>query len=93
MFELTRGRLMADDQVAVRTLATLLCGSLLFRASSPDRCVRSGREDRCGEEGSRSFERQLALEGLAATAANVGIGDVNGDGHPDILLVRGRTDR
>lgn len=41
-------------------------------------------------QGSRSFERSLALEDSGATSANVSIGDLNGDGHLDVLLVRGR---
>jgi hypothetical protein len=42
------------------------------------------------EGGSRAFGRGLALEDSAATSANVSIGDVNADGHLDILLVKGR---
>ena len=42
------------------------------------------------EAGSRSFDRHLALEDSAATSANVSVGDVNADGHQDILLVKGR---
>lgn len=40
--------------------------------------------------GSRSFERHIALEDSAATSANVSVGDVNADGHQDIVLVKGR---
>ncbi len=41
-------------------------------------------------DGSRTLGRELALEDSAATSANVSIGDVNADGHLDILLVKGR---
>jgi hypothetical protein len=41
-------------------------------------------------EGSRRFDRSLALEDSAATSANVSLGDLNADGHLDILLVKGR---
>lgn len=41
-------------------------------------------------EGSRRFDRALVLENSAATSANVSIGDVNADGHPDLVLVKGR---
>ncbi|HSM06771.1 MAG TPA: VCBS repeat-containing protein [Longimicrobiales bacterium] len=40
--------------------------------------------------GARSFARSLALEDTAVTSANVSLGDVNGDGHLDVVLVRGR---
>lgn len=42
------------------------------------------------ERGSRSFDRSVLLEDSAATSANVSIGDVNADGHQDIVLVKGR---
>jgi VCBS repeat protein len=38
----------------------------------------------------RSFERVLVLEDEAATSANVSIGDLNGDGFPDLVLAKGR---
>jgi hypothetical protein len=41
-------------------------------------------------DGSRSFARSVALEPTGATSANVSIGDMNADGHQDILLVKGR---
>jgi hypothetical protein len=37
-----------------------------------------------------SFNRQLLLESTSETSANVSIGDLNGDGKLDILLVKGR---
>lgn len=40
--------------------------------------------------GARSFERALPLEDSAATSASVSAGDVNADGHQDIVLVKGR---
>ena len=43
------------------------------------------------QESSRSFVRSVALETSAATSANVSIGDVNADGHQDIVLVKGST--
>lgn len=40
--------------------------------------------------GARSFVRALLLEDSAATSANASIGDVDGDGHLDVVLVKGR---
>lgn len=72
---------MPDDHVEVRVLAALLCASSLLLA-----CTTA----RVHEEGSRTFERELALEDSAATSANISIGDVNADGHQDVVLVKGR---
>ena len=40
--------------------------------------------------GSRSFGRAIALEDSGATSASVSVGDLNRDGHLDLVLVRGR---
>jgi reactive intermediate/imine deaminase len=40
--------------------------------------------------GARRFDRVLALEDSGVTSASASVGDVNRDGHLDILLVRGR---
>src|SRR2546430_462863 len=37
-----------------------------------------------------NFDRALLLETTSETSANVGIGDFNGDGNPDLVLVKGR---
>ncbi|HUF69903.1 MAG TPA: VCBS repeat-containing protein [Longimicrobiales bacterium] len=71
---------MLRDHLAVRAAATL-CATLALPACSPERLH---------EGGSRTFDRQLVLEDSAATSANVSIGDVNADGHLDIVLVKGR---
>jgi hypothetical protein len=38
----------------------------------------------------RNFNRAVALEQKAETTANASIGDLNGDGYPDIVLAKGR---
>lgn len=65
----------------VEVFLAVLSSSCLFAACS---------ETTLPHQGSRSFGRELALEDTAVTSAGIGIGDVNADGHQDILLVRGR---
>jgi hypothetical protein len=36
------------------------------------------------------FDRMLFLETASETSANVSVGDVNGDGHLDLVLAKGR---
>lgn len=38
----------------------------------------------------RTFDRVLQLETTSETSANVSIGDLNGDAHPDLVLAKGR---
>lgn len=64
-----------------RLLCTAVCGGSVLLGTS-------GLRGQAG--GSRSFERSVFLEEAGATSANVSIGDLNGDGHQDIVLVKGR---
>ncbi len=42
------------------------------------------------QQAGRAFTRTLYLEDSAYTSANVSVGDVNGDGHLDLVLAKGR---
>lgn len=61
--------------------ARVLCASFLLIGSP-----LAGRQ----AGGSRSFDRSVALEDSAATSASVSVGDLNADGHQDLVLVKGR---
>lgn len=72
---------MRYSRLNTRVARVCICSGALLVACSPN-------SD--SELESRSFDRQIALEDSAATSANVSIGDVNADGHQDIVLVKGR---
>ncbi len=70
-------------------LSTLVLMATLISACSVPETPENGSGNGI-TVGSRSFNRALALEDSAATSANVSMGDVNGDGYLDIVLVKGR---
>jgi len=63
-----------------------IASALVFAAAALSACVAENPE----VAGSRSFQRQMALEDSGATSANVSVGDLDGDGHLDVVLVKGR---
>jgi hypothetical protein len=67
---------------ALLKLATQL--GLVFPASSRGQAARSASEI------FRSLDRVLLLEEKGETSAGVNVGDLNGDGLPDIVLGKGR---
>jgi hypothetical protein len=67
---------------ALRGLATQL--ALVFPASSRGQAPPAASEVFC------SFDRVLLLEEKGETSAGVNVGDLNGDGIPDIVLGKGR---
>ena len=67
---------------ALRRLATQF--ALVLPASS------RGQTPPSASEVFRSFDRVLLLEEKGETSAGVNVGDLNGDGLPDIVLGKGR---
>ena len=67
----------------MRTGAVLALGVLIASATAVAAQER-------GSAGLLRFDRTLLLEDSAATSANVSVGDVDRDGHLDIVLVKGR---
>ena len=61
--------------------SVILCAGMLLAGAAGTRQQPAG---------SRSFERAIALEDSGATSAGVSIGDLNRDGHLDLVLVKGR---
>jgi hypothetical protein len=78
---MTVGMMVEISRRGARALGTLCCAGVLLSGCSP--AVQQ-------QNASRSFERTLLLEDSAATSASVSAGDVNADGHQDLVLVKGR---
>jgi hypothetical protein len=64
-------------------------GSVAFHANALPKLIGQHRAESFKFGGLRSFEI-VALETVSEKTANASIGDLNGDGHPDILLAKGR---
>lgn len=80
-----------------RLLAGTLMITILYVLAMPsthgDRIAECKARDRRGTQTAEhfpGFDRQLLLETTSETSANVSIGDLNGDGNLDIVLVKGR---
>ena len=67
--------------MTLRRTVPILCAVL---------CVATAGAAQPTATGSRRFDRALALEDSGVTSANASVGDVDRDGHLDIVLVKGR---
>src|SRR5678816_1171563 len=74
-----------------RIIIVLSILTLSFAANSSN-VLSDGAQDKPANNGKKlpSFSRVLLLEQTAETSANVSIGDLNGDGFPDLVLAKGR---
>ena len=64
--------------------------SMLLAALAVPGCLEPPASEAVQWVGGIRFDRFLLLEETSETSANVSIGDVNADGHLDIVLIKGR---
>src|ERR1019366_4965902 len=64
-------------------------GLVVFHANDPATLSSQSQGESFKAGGLRSFEI-VPLETVSETSSNASIGDLNGDGNPDIVLVKGR---
>ena len=69
--------------------AFAVAGFVVFRGNTPEPVRYQSRGPSFSVDGLRSFE-VVPLETVSETSSNASIGDLNGDRHPDIVLVKGR---
>ncbi len=84
---LSRG-IAGDAGVVCCALVTMLLPACAARPT-PSR-VNVADLVSAGTTSLRTFERTLQLETTSETSVNVSIGDLNGDGNPDLVLAKGR---
>jgi hypothetical protein len=74
---------------AVIVAAFAAAGLVAFHANARAALNSNSKEESFQFGGLRSFEI-VPLETVSETSSNASIGDLNGDGNPDIVLVKGR---
>jgi len=72
------------------SLSLLLPSAAGDSAQSANTQIPNRRARRLAAISPRSFDRILLLEPKGETSASVSIGDLNGDGYPDLVLGKGR---